>query len=89
VQSSKHLVAAAEQAGFTRIRLDSPDFMTATHALCRSFGFVDIEPYPESEIPDNFKALFGVLGSRRVRAVRFHLLAKRRLHDHAAGLRSV
>jgi len=22
--------------------------MTATHALCRSFGFVDIEPYPES-----------------------------------------
>lgn len=50
-----HLLATAGQSGYARIRLDSPDFMTAAHALYRSFGFVDIEPYAESEIPDSFK----------------------------------
>jgi GNAT superfamily N-acetyltransferase len=51
----EHLIAAAARSGYTRIRLDSPDFMTAAHALYRSFGFVDIEPYPESEIPESFR----------------------------------
>jgi GNAT superfamily N-acetyltransferase len=50
------LIASAEQAGYERIRLDSPDFMTAAHALYRSEGFTEIEPYPESEIPDEFKS---------------------------------
>jgi GNAT superfamily N-acetyltransferase len=45
------LIAAAESAGYTCLRLDSIDFMTAAHALYRSCGFVDIGPYPESEIP--------------------------------------
>jgi GNAT superfamily N-acetyltransferase len=49
------LIAAARSAGYGRIRLDSPDFMTAAHGLYRSEGFVEIEPYPESEIPDDFK----------------------------------
>ena len=50
------LVAAARAAGYERIRLDSPDFMTAAHGLCRSSGFVEIVPYPESEIPDEYQA---------------------------------
>ena len=52
-----YLLAAATNAGYRRARLDSPRFMTAAHALYRSFGFVDIEPYAESEIPDAFKPL--------------------------------
>jgi GNAT superfamily N-acetyltransferase len=49
------LISAAGDAGYARVRLDSPDFMTAAHALYRSTGFVDIDPYPESEIPDRYK----------------------------------
>ncbi len=49
------LIEAARAAGYGSIRLDSPDFMTAAHALYRSSGFADIESYPESEIPDAYK----------------------------------
>jgi GNAT superfamily N-acetyltransferase len=50
------LIAAAGEGGYERLRLDSPDFMTAAHGLYRSEGFREIEPYPESEIPDEFKS---------------------------------
>jgi GNAT superfamily N-acetyltransferase len=50
------LIAAARTAGYERVRLDSPDFMTAAHGLYRSSGFVEIGPYPESEIPDEHKS---------------------------------
>ena len=50
------LVAAARAAGYQRVRLDSPDFMTAAHALYRSSGFMDIGSYPQSEIPDEYKS---------------------------------
>jgi GNAT superfamily N-acetyltransferase len=49
------IIDAAAAAGYRSIRLDSPDFMTAAHALYRSSGFADIGPYPESEIPDEYK----------------------------------
>jgi GNAT superfamily N-acetyltransferase len=62
----RRLIAAADAAGYERIRLDSPDFMTAAHALYRSHGFVDIPPYAESEIPDQYKAHW-VFMERRVR----------------------
>jgi hypothetical protein len=42
-------------------------FMTAAHALYRSCGFVDIEPYAESEIPDEFKSSL-VLMEKNVRS---------------------
>ena len=51
----ERLIAAARAAGYRSIRLDSPDFMTAAHALYRSSGFVDVGSYPESEIPDEYK----------------------------------
>jgi GNAT superfamily N-acetyltransferase len=50
------LIAAAQAERYARARLDSPDFMTASHDLYRSTGFVDIDPYPESEIPDDYQA---------------------------------
>jgi len=49
------LISAARIRGYQRIRLDSPEFMTAAHGLYRSRGFRDIGPYPESEIPDEYK----------------------------------
>jgi GNAT superfamily N-acetyltransferase len=50
------LIAAARTAGYQRIRLDSPDFMTAAHGLYRSSGFEEIGSYPQSEIPDEYKS---------------------------------
>ena len=49
------LITTAGAAGYGSMRLDSPRFMTAAHALYRSRGFRDIAAYPESEIPDPFK----------------------------------
>jgi GNAT superfamily N-acetyltransferase len=49
------LLAAARADGYERVRLDSLDFMTAAHALYRRVGFVDIPPYPESEIAEAFR----------------------------------
>jgi len=49
------LIDEAKLAGYSRIRLDSAGFMDAAHALYRSAGFRDIEPYPESEIPEEFQ----------------------------------
>jgi GNAT superfamily N-acetyltransferase len=49
------LIEHARATGCERVRLDSPDFMTAAHALYRARGFVDIGPYAESEIPDGYK----------------------------------
>ncbi len=51
----ERLIETARIAGYQSLRLDSPDFMNAAHALYRSSGFVDIKPYPESEIPDEYK----------------------------------
>ena len=51
-----HLIETAKEDGYNSIRLDSPVFMTAAHKLYRSSGFVDIGPYAESEIPDEYKA---------------------------------
>lgn len=50
------LIAAARNAGYRRVRLESPSFLTAAHSLYRSSRFVDIGPYPESEIPDQYRS---------------------------------
>ncbi len=49
------LVAMMRSAGYGRVRLDSPNFMTAAHRLYRASGFVEIGPYPESEIPHAYR----------------------------------
>jgi GNAT superfamily N-acetyltransferase len=51
----ERLIAAASEGGYSRVRLDSLDLMTAAHALYRRCGFVDIPPYPESEIAEVFR----------------------------------
>jgi GNAT superfamily N-acetyltransferase len=43
-------------AGYTTMRLDSARFMTDAHALYHAVGFRDRGPYPESEIPPEFRA---------------------------------
>ncbi len=51
----ENLLSAAEQSGYTRVRLDSPRFMTAAHALYRSAGFREVTPYAGSEIPKDLQ----------------------------------
>ena len=48
-------IAAARAAGYERVRLDSSAFMTAAHGMYRANGFIDVEPYAESEIPDEYQ----------------------------------
>ncbi|ADB39897.1 GNAT family N-acetyltransferase [Spirosoma linguale] len=49
------LLLEAKKVGYKIIRLDSPKFMEPAHSLYRSFGFRDIDAYPEMEIPEEFK----------------------------------
>jgi GNAT superfamily N-acetyltransferase len=49
------LLVEAQEIGYPAIRLDSTRFMEAAHALYRSAGFHEIEPYGESEIPPEFR----------------------------------
>jgi ribosomal protein S18 acetylase RimI-like enzyme len=49
------LLDEGREIGYTSIRLDSARFMTEAHALYRSAGFEEIDPYPESEIPGEYQ----------------------------------
>jgi GNAT superfamily N-acetyltransferase len=49
------LTAEARAIGYLRMRLDSTRFMAEAHSLYRSVGFQEIEPYPESEIPEELR----------------------------------
>ena len=49
------LLNAAKEAGYKKVRLDSPKFMEAAHSLYRSFGFKDIPVYDEVEISEEFR----------------------------------
>ena len=51
----RRLLDDAHAIGYQRIRLDSARFMKQAHALYRSFGFREIEPYEGSEIPKEFQ----------------------------------
>jgi putative acetyltransferase len=51
----KGLLDQAQQSGCSVVRLDSTRFMKEAHALYRSEGFHEIEPYPGSEIPKQFQ----------------------------------
>jgi GNAT superfamily N-acetyltransferase len=47
----QELIADASAAGYSTIRLDSATFMHEAHGLYRSLGFLEREPYLESEVP--------------------------------------
>jgi GNAT superfamily N-acetyltransferase len=50
------VIDRARQAGYSRVRLDSARYMKEAQALYHSVGFKDIEPFVESEIPQEFHA---------------------------------
>jgi GNAT superfamily N-acetyltransferase len=50
------LIQEARTIGYPKVRLDSTRFMVEAHALYRSVGFKEIEEYPESEIPEEYRA---------------------------------
>jgi GNAT superfamily N-acetyltransferase len=50
------LLEEARKVGYGMIRLDSTRYMVNAHDLYRSFGFQEIAPYPESEIPKEYHA---------------------------------
>lgn len=50
------LIAAARAERYARVRLDSPDFMTAAHDLYRSSGFVDIGRTSKVRSPTSTRA---------------------------------
>jgi ribosomal protein S18 acetylase RimI-like enzyme len=50
------ILADANRIGYPRVRLDSARFMKAAHSLYHSAGFEEIDPYMESEIPQEYQA---------------------------------
>jgi GNAT superfamily N-acetyltransferase len=53
-QMLNKLLEAGGESGFTSFLLDTAKFSFA-HYLYRSVGFKEIDPYPESEIPQEFR----------------------------------
>ena len=47
----EYLFQEATIIGYRCTRLDSARLMDVAHSLYRPFGFRDIDPYPDSEIP--------------------------------------
>jgi len=51
----QQLLQKATEFGYHAVYLDSGGFMTTAHSLYRSFGFVERDEYPETEIPPQLK----------------------------------
>ena len=49
------LLTASKETGYIKVRLDRPKFMEAAHSFYRSFGFIDIPVYDETEIAEEFR----------------------------------
>ncbi|PIG91730.1 GNAT family N-acetyltransferase [Gloeocapsopsis sp. IPPAS B-1203] len=48
------IISEAQQIGYSKLRLDCAPFAKAAQALYHSIGFQSIQPYPESEIPEEY-----------------------------------
>jgi N-acetylglutamate synthase-like GNAT family acetyltransferase len=51
----QQLLQKAKEFGYHSVYLDSGRFMTTAHKLYRSFGFVECDVYPETEVPPPFR----------------------------------
>ena len=49
------LLEAGRKMGCKRFLLDTPIFFKSAHELYRSAGFIEVEEYPESEIPPDWR----------------------------------
>ena len=49
----QRIISEATKLGYTKIRLDTVFFAKEAQKLYRSFGFQEIPPYSESDIPPN------------------------------------
>ena len=49
------LIQDAKEIGYSKILLDSAQFMREAHSLYRSAGFKDIKLYPETEMSEDFQ----------------------------------
>ena len=52
----KKLVQKAREFSYKTIYLDTGPFMTSAQHLYRSFGFVEREEYPETEVPEQIRS---------------------------------
>ena len=50
----QQLLQKAKEFGYHSVYLDSGRFMTTARKLYRSFGFVECNKYPETEVPPQF-----------------------------------
>lgn len=50
------IMTEANQIGYSKIRLDSAPFAKEAQALYYLVGFQNIEPYPESELPEKYRS---------------------------------
>lgn len=50
------LLHKAKEFGYHSIYLDSAPFMITAHRLYRSFGFIEREEYPETEVPQQLRS---------------------------------
>jgi GNAT superfamily N-acetyltransferase len=50
------IIDAVRKNGYSMVRLDSARYMKEAQTLYHSVGFKDIEPFAESEIPEEFHA---------------------------------
>ncbi|MUL37764.1 GNAT family N-acetyltransferase [Gloeocapsopsis dulcis] len=48
------IISEAQQIGYSKLCLDCAPFAKAAQALYYSVGFQSIQPYPESEIPEEY-----------------------------------
>ncbi|MDX1622062.1 MAG: GNAT family N-acetyltransferase [Nitriliruptorales bacterium] len=51
----ERLLEESRALGYRQVLLDSTRFMHTAHGIYRSAGFVEIDPYPESEIPEDVR----------------------------------
>lgn len=55
------IINEARQSGYSKIRLDSAPFARRAQVLYHSLGFRNIEPYAESEAPEQYRSYWAFM----------------------------
>ncbi|MDQ1279505.1 MAG: hypothetical protein QG670_767 [Thermoproteota archaeon] len=51
-----NLLKKAKEYGYHTVYLDSPPFLTIAHHFYHTHGFIDLEEYPETEVPPQLRS---------------------------------